>query len=204
MSFSNLTINRKEKDMPEMKVYQREHFQRKISQLLQPEIQKEEMLISSTVADMVESAEKSLAKKIGADEVINNLKKAEEDLAKAKQKAQTFFSRIARKRVSYNKTLSYKFKGEQGYHYTDIKPSYCEEQIRTWATTLAEEEVKKRPEGKRLAYLKAVQTKAEDSIMEAHVSSDLTDVLSKILNNVGVSWDRPLPAIAPPSTNLEE
>ena len=76
--------------MPEMKVYQREHFQRKISQLLQPEIQKEEMLISSTVADMVESAEKSLAKKIGADEVINNLKKAEEDLAKAKQKAQTF------------------------------------------------------------------------------------------------------------------
>ena len=48
--------------MPEMKVYQREHFQKKISQLLQPEIQKEEMLISSTVADMVESAEKSLAK----------------------------------------------------------------------------------------------------------------------------------------------
>jgi hypothetical protein len=40
--------------------------------------------------------------------------------------------------------------------------------------------------------------------MEAHVSSDLTDVLSKILNSVGVSWDRPLPAIAPPSTNLEE
>ena len=169
--------------MPEMKVYQREHFQRKISQLLQPEIQKEEMLISSTVADMVESAEKSLAKKIGADEVINNLKKAEEDLAKAKQKAQTFFSRIARKRVSYNKTLSYKFKGEQGYHYSDIKPSYCEEQIRTWATALAEE--------------------PRDSIMEAHVSSDLTDVLSKILNSVGVSWDRPLPAIAPPPSSEE-
>jgi hypothetical protein len=39
--------------------------------------------------------------------------------------------------------------------------------------------------------------------MEAHVSSDLTDVLSKILNSVGVSWDRPLPAIAPPPSSEE-
>ena len=43
-----------------MKVYQREHFERKVSDLLNPEIEKEEMLLSSTIADLTESAEKIL------------------------------------------------------------------------------------------------------------------------------------------------
>ena len=62
--------------MAEMKVYQREHFERKIRDLLSPEIEKEEMLLSSTIADMTESAEKNLAKKIGADKIINELELA--------------------------------------------------------------------------------------------------------------------------------
>ena len=44
-------------------IYQRDHFKRKIRDLLEPEIEKEEMLLSSTIADMTESAEKNLAKK---------------------------------------------------------------------------------------------------------------------------------------------
>jgi len=62
--------------MAEMKVYQREHFQRKIRDLLRPEIEKEEMLMSSTIADMVESAEVGLAKKLGADIIIDEPRKS--------------------------------------------------------------------------------------------------------------------------------
>ena len=59
--------------MAEMKVYQREHFERKIRDLLSPEIEKEEMLLSSTIADMTESAEKNLAKKSGQIRLSMNL-----------------------------------------------------------------------------------------------------------------------------------
>ena len=50
-------------------------------------------------------------------------------------------------------------------------------------------------------FVKAVQTKADDSVMEAHVSSDLRDMLGQILQPAGLSWDRELPAIAPPSAD---
>ena len=80
--------------MAEMKVYQREHFQRKIRDLLQPEIEKEEMLMSSTIADMVDSAEEGLARKIGADIIIEDLEKARRSLSKAESKARTFLDEL--------------------------------------------------------------------------------------------------------------
>jgi len=92
--------------MAEMKVYQREHFERKIRNLLSPEIEKEEMLLSSTIADMAESAEKNLAKKIGADKIINDLELAELHLEKARNKAMSFFKQASRKRVSFKEIFS--------------------------------------------------------------------------------------------------
>ena len=183
--------------MAEMKVYQREHFQRKIRDLLQPEIEKEEMLMSSTIADMVDSAEEGLAKKIGADIIIDDLEKARQNLDRIENKARTFFKRTSNKRVSWKKTFS-------GYNWSDsdrITPEKCHKQIRAWAEKLAEKEAEKLPIGKRIAYLKAIQTKADDSVMEAHVSSDLRDMLGQILQPAGLSWDRELPAIAPPSVD---
>ena len=37
--------------------------------------------------------------------------------------------------------------------------------------------------------------------MEAHVSSDLREMLGQILQPAGLSWDRELPAIVPPSAD---
>ena len=181
--------------MAEMKVYQREHFQRKIRELLRPEIEKEEMLMSSTIADMVDSAEEGLARKIGADIIIDDLEKARQNLERAENKARTFFRRTSNKRVSWKNSLS-------SYEWDSsdrITPEKCEKQIRTWAEKLAEKEAEKLPIGKRIAYLKALQTKADDSVMEAHVSSDLRDMLGQILQPAGLSWDRELPALVPPS-----
>ena len=181
--------------MAEMKVYQREHFQRKIRDLLRPEIEKEEMLMSSTIADMVDSAEEGLARKIGADIIIDDLEKARQNLERAENKARTFFRRTSNKRVSWKNSLS-------SYEWDSsdrITPEKCHKQIRKWAEKLAEKEAEKLPIGKRIAYLKALQTKADDSVMEAHVSSDLRDMLGQILQPAGLSWDRELPALVPPS-----
>jgi putative N-acetylmannosamine-6-phosphate epimerase len=83
--------------MAEMKVYQREHFRGKINELLNPEIEKEEMLLSSTIADMTESAEKNLSKKIGADVIISSLEQAEQELEKARNKARIFLDKCQEK-----------------------------------------------------------------------------------------------------------
>ena len=183
--------------MAEMKVYQREHFQRKIRDLLRPEIEKEEMLMSSTIADMVESAEDGLAKKIGADIIIDDLAKARDTLDRAENKARTFFKRTSNKRVSWKNSIN-----DYDWSNSDrITPEKCQKQIRTWAEKLAEKEAEKLPIGKRIAYLKALQTKADDSVMEAHVSSDLREMLGQILQPAGLSWDRELPAITPPSAD---
>ena len=126
-----------------MKVYQREHFQKKIRDLLEPEIEKEELLLSSTIADMTESAEKNLAKKIGADVIITDLEEAEQELEKARNKARTFFRRVSRKRVSYKNSLDYNFDSNE--RSSNITPKKCQEQIRTWAEKLAEKEAEKLP-----------------------------------------------------------
>ena len=191
--------------MAEMKVYQRDHFRSKINDLLDPEIEKEEMLLSSTIADMTESAEKNLAKKIGADIIITDLEKAEQELEKARNKARTFFRRVSRQRVSYKNSLDYNFAGlDRSERSSNITPNKCKEQIRTWAEKLAEKEAEKLPIGKRISYLRAVKTNANDSVMEAHVGSDLKDLLGDILKPLGLSWQRPLPAIAPPSEDRPE
>ena len=187
--------------MAEMKVYQREHFERKVSDLLNPEIEKEEMLLSSTIADLTESAEKNLARKLGADVIIDNLEESKEKYLKAQNKARTFFRQAARKRVSYKKSLSYSF--ERGEN-EEISPKDCYNQIRKWAEKLAEKEAEKMPIGKRISYLKAVKTNAKDTIMEAHVGTELKDMLGGILAPLGLSWNRPLPALAPPSADRPE
>ena len=117
-----------------MKVYQREHFERKVSDLLNPEIEKEEMLLSSTIADLTESAEKNLARKLGADVIIDDLEEAETTLNKAQNKARTFFRQASRKRVSYKKSLNYHFERGEG---EKISPEDCYDQIRKWAEKLA-------------------------------------------------------------------
>ena len=91
--------------MAELKVYQRDHFRGKIRDLLRPEIEKEEMLLSELISDMTDSAETKLAKQLGADEIIKQLEKAEQEIKKARNRARTFFTRIARKRVSFKRNL---------------------------------------------------------------------------------------------------
>ncbi len=180
-----------------MKVYQREHFERKVNTLLDPEIEKEELLLSSTIAEMTEVAEKKLAKKIGADTIISNLAKTKEEFEKAQQKAKIFFRANSRKSVIYKKSLDYDFEGR--YDNTEITVKKCQDQIRKWAEAFAREEAEKLDVGKKITYLKAIKTSAKDSIMEAHVGIDLKNSLDKLLQPLGIAWQRPIPALPKPT-----
>ena len=175
----------------ELRTYQRDHFHSKVNKLIDPEISKEELLMKSIISRMTQSAEKTLSKKIGADKIIAELEKAEQQYQSVQKRAKQFFIEKSRSSLVYNDNKKIR-------EHEDIKhitPDNCRDQVREWAHALAEEEAERTPQGQRIAYLKAIKDKAQDIIMEASTPESLTKALDMLVKNVGISWDRSLPAL---------
>ena len=176
-----------------MTKYQLDHFRDKVKRELDPMIEQQELLVRQYVSQATDTASKKLAKKIGAQSVIDKLKEAEQYLAEAKATAKTFFKKKATNETLKGK-LDYKF--ESSDKDERINVALCEEQIREWASELAQQEIEKRPEGKKLSELKQVKRVALDTIMEAHAPADLIASLDKVLQaSVGIGWNNTAPKI---------
>ena len=175
--------------MPKMTKYQLEHFEDKVKRNLNPLIEEQELLVKQFTTEATDKASKKLAVKIGAQRIIDALKEAEESLTKAQTSAQSFFEKKAINQTM-KEDLKNKFdKNSYRYDNEKITLSDCEEQIRTWAKTLAEKEIEKRPEGKQLAKLKQIKRVALDTIMESEAPATLIESLNKVMTKfIGVSW----------------
>jgi hypothetical protein len=176
-----------------MTKYQLDHFRDKVKRELDPMIEQQELLVRQYVSQATDTASKKLAKKIGAQAIIDKLKEAEQYLSEAKATAKTFFKKKATNEILKGK-LDYKF--ESSDKDERINVALCEEQIREWASELAQQEIEKRPEGKKLSELKQVKRVALDTIMEAHAPSELIASLDKVLQaSVGIGWNNTAPKI---------
>ena len=176
-----------------MQLYQRDHFKEKLNRKLDPLIEQEELLLKSTISEMTESVEKTLAKKIGADTVINRLDKAEKDLEIARRKARSFFETTSRKNATYRANKEWYAKDDDDF--SKISVEFCLNQIRKWAKALAEKRAEETNQGKKLGYLKNLKETCQDQVMEANVSEDLKKSLDDILNNVGLTWNNKVMAL---------
>ena len=176
-----------------MTKYQLDHFRDKVQRELNPMIEQQELLVRQYVSQATDTASKKLAKKIGAQSIIDKLKEAEVKLQEAQATAKTFFKKKATNEILKGK-LDYKF--ESSDKDERINVALCEEQIREWASELAQQEIEKRPEGKKLSELKQVKRVALDTIMEAHAPADLIASLDKVLQaSVGIGWNNKAPQI---------
>ena len=180
----------------ELKLYQREHFSNKIEKKLEPEIEREELKIKTTVNKILDKGIKSFSKSIGADKVIARLEKAEDEKREASRLAYTFFNNKASSIVSYHKAKDYKFDRDEK---NTISVKDCTSQLEKWAEKQAEQYAETTPQGQRLAYLRALQNKARDMVAEASVSDELKSSLDNLFQFVGVSWEQKLPALPKPS-----
>ena len=172
--------------MPKMTKYQLEHFGDKVKRRLNPLIEEQELLVKQYTTEATDKASKKLAIKIGAQKIIDALKLAEDNLLKAQGTAKSFFEKKATTK-QMKEDLSYKMSRDD--EDEDITVEECESQIRTWAKTLAEREIEKRPEGKQLAKLKEIKRSALDTIMESEAPADLIETLNKHLTKyIGISW----------------
>ena len=195
---SYIIPDRKRGLMPKMTKYQLEHFEEKVKRNLDPLIEEQELLVKQFTTEATDKASKKLAVKIGAQRIIDALKIATEQYEQAQKSAQTFFEKKATTK-GMKENLKSKF-DKESFGYGDkeeITLSDCEDQIRTWAKSLAEREIEKRPEGKQLAELKRIKRVALDAIMESEAPTTLIETLNKhMIKFLGVSWHEQPKAIA--------
>ena len=174
--------------------YHLEHLKKRINSEIDPLIDQAQLSVKSIVTDLTESAELKLAKKIKADVVIKELEDAIAELEIKQRKAQTFFGKI--KDPELKDQLNYKFnKNDRDSYYRSgydrgIQPEDCREQLRSWAQYLAEIEAEKTPEGKKVKELKLYKQSAINSVFECGVPEQLNIVLEKVLNGVGIVWNK--------------
>ena len=179
----------------ELKLYQRDHFDQKVDKKLEPEIEREELRIKTTVQNILNKGTKSFAKNIGATKIINTLQDAETKLREASRNAYVFFNHSARKEVAWSKLKEYKFDRDER---DKISVKDCQEQLEKWAEAQANQLAEKTPQGQRLAYLKAIKERAKDMVKEASVPTDLIDQLTSLLKLGGVAWTNDIPALPRP------
>ena len=176
--------------------YQLEHLKKRINSEIDPLIDQAELSVKSIVADLTETAELKLAKKIKADVVIKELEGAIAELEIKQRKAQTFFGKI--KDAELKSKLNYKFDkrdkdsywSSSTYGSRGIMPEDCREQLREWAQHLAQIEAEKTPEGKKVKELKLYKQSAINSVFECGVPEQLNIVLEKVLSGVGIVWNK--------------
>ena len=162
--------------------YQLEHFKSKVRRNFGPLIQEQELLVKQYRAEATEKIVGKLAKKMGADKILNEFRKAEAQLRAVQEKAKTFFKKKAEQHK--NKELAYNFT----YKEEKISLSDCEEQLKEWARELVDREIRRRPEGMKLKQLEDLKTRAIDQVMESGTPEELIKQLDATTKKIGIAW----------------
>ena len=166
--------------MSNMPKYKVEHYESKIRRHFNPLIEEQELLVKQFKTDATKRIVGKLSKKMGADKILAQFKKAEDMLMKARQDAKTFFTKKVKQ--DDKKTLNYNMKSEE----IDLKD--CEEQLRDWAKSLVDRELRRRPEGQQLAQLEAVKQKAMDIVYENGDDQAIATALDNCTKKIGITW----------------
>ena len=83
--------------MTKMTKYQLEHFENKVKRYFQPLIDEQHLLIKQYRTEATNNVVKKLAKKMGADKILQQMKEAEEFMKEAQNNAKTFFEKQSKK-----------------------------------------------------------------------------------------------------------
>ena len=165
-----------------MTKYQLDHFKSKVRRNFNPLIEEQELLVKQYRAEATQKIIGKLAKKMGADKILNDFKKAEAQLKAVQDKARTFFKKKAEQRD--DKTLNYNIRERE----EKITLDDCLDQLKEWARDLVDREIRRRPEGQKLKQLEDLKTKAIDQVMESGTPEELIKQLDQTTKKIGIAW----------------
>ena len=164
-----------------MTKYQLDHFKSKVRRNFNPLIEEQELLVKQYRAEATQKIVGKLAKKMGADKILNEFRKAEAQLKAVQDKARTFFKKKADK--DKKEISNYRFDRDEKLSLSD-----CEEQLKDWARELVDREIRRRPEGLKLKQLEDLKTKAIDQVMESGTPEELIRQLDNTTKKIGIAW----------------
>jgi len=174
-----------------MTKYQLDHFRDKVKRQFNPMIEEQELLVKQFKTEATDKAVDKLSKKMGADKIIAKFRQAEKMLEDARATALTFFE----KKKPKDQELNYNFRNTNSRYSDEITLKDCEDQLRDWASTLAEREIERRPEGLKLKQLKDLKTKALDVVMESGTPDTLAIALDNVSKKIGLRWNTDVQAL---------
>ena len=174
-----------------MTKYQLDHFRDKVRRQFNPLISEQELLVKQFKTEATDKAVSKLSKKIGADKIIDNFRKAEKMLEEARATALTFFE----KKKPKDQELNYNFRRNNRYNDDKLTLEDCQNQLRDWASELAQREIERRPEGLKLKQLKELKQKARDVVMESGTPDTLAIALDNVSKKIGLRWNQDLQAL---------
>ena len=174
-----------------MTKYQLDHLKDKVKRQFNPMIEEQELLVKQFKTEATDKAVSKLSKKIGAEKIIDNFRKAEKMLEDARATAMTYFE----KKKPKDQELNYNFRRDRNGGSEELSLRDCEEQLRDWASKLAQREIERRPEGLKLKQLKELKQKAIDVVMESGTPDTLAISLDKVSQKIGLRWNQDLTAL---------
>ena len=172
-----------------MTKYQLDHFRDKVKRQFNPMIDEQELLVKQYKTEATDKAVDKLSKKIGADKIIAKFRQAEKMLEDARATALTFFE----KKKPKDQELNYEFRRNRSDNELSLRD--CEDQLREWASELAQREIERRPEGKKLKDLKDLKVKALDVVMESGTPDSLAIALNEVSKKIGLTWNTDVQAL---------
>ena len=164
-----------------MTKYQLDHFKDKVRRNFNPLIEEQELLVKQYRAEATEKIVDKLAKKMGADKILNEFRKAEAQLKAVRDKARTFFKKKANQ--DKKEINNYRFEKDEKLSLSD-----CEEQMKDWARELVDREIRRRPEGLKLKQLEELKRHSIDTVMESGTPEDLLKALDASTKKIGIAW----------------
>jgi hypothetical protein len=171
-------------NMPKtMTKYQLDHFKSKVRRNFDPLIEEQELLVKQYRAEATEKIVGKLAKKMGADKILDEFKKAEAQLKAVRDKARTFFKKKQQQDPD-KKSLTYTMRNRD----EEITLKDCEEQMKDWARELVDREIRRRPEGLKLKQLEELKQHSIDVVMESGTPEELIKLLDATTKKIGMAW----------------
>ena len=165
-----------------MTKYQLDHFKEKVRRNFNPLIEEQELLVKQYRAEATEKIVGKLAKKMGADKILADFKKAEEQLTAVRDRARTFFKK--KQQQDKEKSLIYNMRERE----EKISLADCKEQLTDWARELVDREIRRRPEGQKLKQLEELKRHSIDVVMESGTPDDLIKLLDATTKKIGIAW----------------
>ena len=164
-----------------MTKYPLDHFKDKVRRNFNPLIEEQELLVKQYRSEATEKIVDKLAKKMGADKILNEFRKAEAQLKAVRDKARTFFKKKANQ--DKKEINNYRFEKDEKLSLSD-----CEEQMKDWARELVDREIRRRPEGLKLKQLEELKRHSIDTVMESGTPEDLIRALDATTKKIGIAW----------------